>query len=195
MNLNKTLAVVLSILILLVVVTIINLNRSKNPSSFDSINLHNEVIILNSRCVPDIVRSYERVKDIYGIKNILFFRFANNSCNSCLDSQLNELLSFQEEVGKEKIWVFPAYPDDRNSRIQLGVELAKFNFRNIPADSLYIPAYGGEHRSYFAWITNEGSIDMVFVPERSNVHHTRQYFLEIKKIMQKIDRVWIVTDR
>ena len=97
-----------------------------------------------------------------------------------------EILSFQEEIGKEHIWVFPAYPDNRNSRIQLSNELAKYNYRNIPADSLLVPTYEGEQKSYFAWINGEGEIDMVFVPDRSNVHHTRQYFLEVKKTIQNL---------
>ena len=163
------------------VVTIVNLTRSKIVTSVLYENIDDESLTLNTLFVPDIIRSYEKVKDNIGQKNILFFRFVSNSCNTCLDSQLNALLAFQDEISKEYIWVFPAYPDDRNSRIQLAAELAKYNYRNIPADSLLIPVYEGERRSYFAWINDEGEIEMIFVPDRSNVHHTRQYFLEVKK--------------
>lgn len=186
MNINRALIVSLFILCLLVVVTIINLNSSKNPKYSVLEYPDNEALMINVECVPKIIRSYERVREVYGKKNILFFRYINNSCNSCLDSQLNELSSFQEEIGKDHIWIFPAYPDDRNSMIKLNAELAKYNYRNIPADSLLIPTYGGEQKSYFAWINSEGEMDMVFVPDRSNVHHTRKYFLEVKKIIQNL---------
>ena len=186
MSINKVLIAVFCILTLLVVVTIINLNRSKSASSSVYEYVNDEALMINIRCVPEIVRSYERVKEVYGKKNILFFRYVISSCNSCLDSQLNELLTFQEEVGKEYVWIFPAYPDDRNSRIQLSAELAKYNYRNIPADSLLIPIYEGEPKSYFSWINSEGEINMVFVPDRSNVYLTRQYFLEVKRVIQNL---------
>ena len=186
MNLNKVLATVFCILSLLVIVTIINLNHLKSASSVVHENVDDEALMINILCLPEIVRSYENVKEVNVNKNILFFRFISNSCNSCLDSQLKELLKFQEEIGKEYVWIFPAYPDDRNSRIQLSAELAKYNYRNIPADSLLIPNYGGEQKSYFAWINGEGEIELVFVPDRSNVHLTRKYFLEVKRRIQGI---------
>ena len=186
MNINRALIVSLFILILLTVATVVNLNNSKSPTYSVSEYRDDEAFMINVQCVPEIVRSYESVKEVYGKKNILFFRYVNNSCNSCVDSQLNELLNFQEEIGKEHIWVFPAYPNDRNSKIQLSNELAKYNYRNIPADSLLVPTYEGEQKSYFAWINGEGEIDMVFVPDRSNVHHTRKYFLEVKKRIQNL---------
>ena len=185
MNINRALIVSLFILSLLAVVTVVNVSLSKRTTNgYDYTN--DETLMINTLCVPEIIRSYEGVKEVYGKKNILFFRYVNNSCNSCLDSQLNELLTFQEEIGKERVWVFPAYPNDRNSMIRLSVELAKYNYRNIPGDSLLIPTYGGEQRSYFAWITDEGEIEMVFVPDRSNVHHTRQYFHEVKRIIRNL---------
>ena len=183
MSLNKALVVVFCILSLLVAVTVINLDRSKSASSYVFEYTDDEALMINIRLAPEIIRSYERVKDVYGKKNFLFFRYVSNSCNSCLDNQLNELLTFQEEIGKEHVWIFPAYPNDRNSMISLSAELARYNYRNIPADSLLIPNYDGEQKSYFAWINSEGDIEMVFVPDRSNVHHTRQFFLEVKKII------------
>ena len=171
---------------MLLVFTIVNLNNSTSTLSYVSDNTNDEVLLINVQWAPEIIRSYESIKDIYSNKNILFFRYANNSCNTCLDSQLKELLAFQEEIGKVYVWVYPAYPNDRNSMIRLSSELAKYNYRNIPADSLLIPTYEGEKKSYFSWINSDGEIDMVFVPDRDNVHHTRQYFLEVKRIIQKL---------
>ena len=186
MSINKALIAVFSILSLFVVVTIFNLNYSKITSLPANEYIDDEALITSVVCVPEIVRSYDRVKEVYGRKNILFFRYIIYSCSSCLDSQLNELLSFQEEIGKEYVWVFPAYPDDRNSRIRLSADLAKFNYLNIPTDSLLIPMHEREQKSYFAWIDSEGTMDMVFVPDRSNVHQTRQFFLEVKKRLQTL---------
>jgi len=46
-----------------------------------------------------------------------------------------------------------------------------------------IPLYGGEEKSYFAWIDKEGEIGMVFLPDKDNAAQTRQYFQEIKKLL------------
>jgi len=181
MNLNKALIITCGILGLLVVVTVINLNRSKSAPLAVYNYTDDEALLMNMHCIPEIVNSYERVKDVYGKKNTLFFRFTNNTCSSCLVSQLNEVLTLQEEIGKERVLIFSAYPDDRNSKIQMNAELAKYNYRNIPVDSLLIPTYQGEQKSYFGWMNSDGEIEMVFVPDKSNVRLTRLYFLEVKK--------------
>jgi hypothetical protein len=187
MNLNRALILSLLILSLFVVVTVFNFSRSKK-TDYQYGYIDNEHFMMNSHCIPEIIRSYEKVKNIFSKKNILIFRYIQNSCNSCLDSQLKEILTLQEEVGKDHIWIFPAYPDDRNSRIKLSSELAKYNYRNIPADSLLIPTYEGEQRSYFAWINNEGDVDMVFVSDRSNIQSIRRLFVDIKRKIQMIEK-------
>ena len=188
MNLNRALIVILCILSLLVIVTAININNSNSKRIEHSSDFADyEPLMTNVWCVPEIIRSYENVKEIYGKKNILFFRYINNSCNSCFNSQLNEILVLQEEIGKKYVWIFSAHPDDRNSMIQLSSELAKYNYRNIPADSLLIPTFNGEQKSYFAWINGEGDIGMVFIPDGNNVYNTRQYFLEIKSILKTLN--------
>jgi len=183
MNLNRALVILSGFLLCLVIITVINLNfnRSKSKLTKYEFLIDTEVLLSNIQCIPEIIRSYEKVKDIHGVKNSLFFRYIKNDCSSCLNSDLNEILTLQEEIGKDHIWIFPAYPDNRESRIQLSNELAKYNYRNISADSLYIPTYAGEQKSYFAWINNDGEIDMVFIPDRNKIKYTRDYFQEVKK--------------
>ena len=186
MNSNKATVIILSIVGLLVIVMIFNLNRSKSIQyeyDFEGLEfMVGESLMANIQSIPKIIRSYETVKEYYGYRNILIFRYIQNTCNTCLDSQLNELLAFQEEIGKEFVWVFPVYPDDRNLMIKISAELGKFNYRNIPAKLLLIPTYNGEPQSYFAGIDGEGDITMVFVPDKGNVFHTCRYFGDVKRI-------------
>jgi len=181
---NKTLIILSCFLTLLVILSAIT--HTKN-NRFEYIATDNELFIMNIHCIPEVVRSYDNVKHIYGKKNILFFRYLNTSCGSCTDSYLNEILVFQEEIGKDKIWIFPAYPNNRTARIQLRVDLGKFNYKNIPRDSLIIPVYEGEEKSYFALTNEDGEIGMVFFPDKDNVQHTRKYLLEVKKLLQASD--------
>ena len=190
MNLNKALIAVLCLLSVLVAVTVINLNHSERVKYGEELTddqfMVGEALMANIRLAPDIVRSYDRIKEYYDLRNVLIFRYKQNTCQICLDSQLNELLAFQEEIGKAYVRVLPAYSDDRNSMIQLSADLAKFNYRNIPAALLLIPTYYGESKSYFAWINNEGEMELVYVPDRSNVQLTRRYFDEMKRIIQNL---------
>ena len=186
MNLNKALFLSFGILALLVLATVFHVNRLKS-AGYENVIIDDEILITHIHCLPEITRSYEKVKDVYGKKSTLVFRYSNNSCSSCIIYYLNEILALQEEIGKEHIWIYPAYPDDRSSRIQLSVELAKYNYRNIPADSLFIPTYEGEQKSYFAWINNEGEIDMVFIPDIHNKPYTSRFFFEVKKMLGMVN--------
>jgi hypothetical protein len=188
MNINRVLKAFSFLLFLLVIVTIVNYNHSKKDRNTTyELRSNSETLMKNVCYIPEIIRSHERAKDSYD-KNILFFRYINNTCSSCLDSYLAEILTLQEEIGKDNIWIFPAYPDGRESRIRLSNELAKYNYRNIPSDSLYIPIFEGEKLSYFAFINNEGEIDMVFIPDKDHIQEIRNYFIEIKKLLQKAGR-------
>jgi len=182
MNSNKNLIILSCLLILFLIIYVFSRTRSNR---YEYISTDNELFITNISAVPDIIRNFENVKDIYGKKNTLIFRLVNTSCNICLNKLLKELLNFQEELGKENILIFPAYPNDRISRIQLSADLEKFNYLNIPRDSLLIPVVDGEEKSYFAWINKEGEIDMVFLPDKDKPQQTRRYFQEVKKLINE----------
>ena len=185
MNLNRALIVLCCLFVLLVLAAVFQLNRSKS-GRLEKVIIDDEILTTQIHCVPEIVRSYENAKDVYGQKNTLFFRYANNSCGSCINYYLFEILALQEEIGKEHVWIFPAFPDDRGSQIQLRNELEKYNYRNIPADSLLLPVYGGEQKSYFAWLNSEREIGMVFIPDINKPQYTRNYFQEIKHLISDL---------
>ena len=189
MNLNRALIILFGFLTLLLVVTAIQVNRSKsNRVEFVIAGVDDEILIINTLFVPEVIRSYKNIKNEYVERTVLIFRYDKNSCSSCTNTYLDEILSLQDEIGKEYIWIFPAYPDERGTRIQLSNELAKYNYRNIPVDSLFIPTYHGEHKSYFAWINSDGEIDMVFIPDVHKPQYTHSFFQEVKQKLKMIDK-------
>ena len=101
MNINRVLIVLSSILIMLAALIVFQFNQTKS-ARIEKIYVDNEVLMANIICTSDIVHSYEKVKDVYGKKNILFFRYSNTSCNSCIFNYLAEILTLQEEIGKEQ---------------------------------------------------------------------------------------------
>ena len=182
MNLNK-ITIILSCSLILITFLFVIFYSSNNRN--ETLSNENELFLINVCYIPNVIRSYKEVSHIYGRQNCLLFRYVQTSCNSCNDKYLNALLTFQDEIGKDNVWIYSAYPNDRSSKIRLGTELAKFNYRNIPRDSLFIPVHRGKEISYFAWINDSGEIDMVFIPDRDNIRLTQNFFLEVKEKMKK----------
>jgi hypothetical protein len=115
-------------------------------------------------------------------KAILIYRFSKYMCEGCVNEDILELLDFQEDFGKNRIWILPAaYEDTRNDRILLNSLLHDFNYRNIPEDSLVIPFNEEGAKRYFAVINETGNMEMIFFPQRGNTKLTQMYFSEIKK--------------
>jgi len=184
MNINRVLFILCSILVVLAVLTVFHFNHSKS-ARIEYVYADDDVLITNVIYTLEIVRSYESVKEFYCKNNILFFRYAHNTCSNCIFNYLVETLALQEEIGKEHVWIFPAYPEDRSSRLQLNSELSKFNFRNIPTDSLFVPTYNGEQKPYFGLLNKEGKIEMVFIPDINNKLYTQKFFREVKSLFSK----------
>ena len=183
-KLNKILIALCCFLTLLVVIS--GINHSKK-NRYEHLSAYNEIIEMNTRYVPEIIRSYEQYRDANDKRNILFFRYVHTSYNRYDNSFLKEITILQDEIGKEHIWLFPVSPNNQTSRIQLNNDLAGFNYLNIPADSLLIPAYGDEKKCYFAWINSDGEIDRVFLPDGNRILLTRNYFREVKKLLQPVE--------
>ena len=61
---NRTLIIITCFLAMLVVLSVIAHSRNNR---FEYIATDNELLMTNLNCIPDVVRSYESVKDIYGI--------------------------------------------------------------------------------------------------------------------------------
>ena len=114
--------------------------------------------------------------------SILIYRYSKYMCESCIQEDLQEIEFFQKEIGKEKILLLPAYPNNRAGMIELSNVLAKFNYVNIPSDSLLIPLQNGDFlQRYFAIIDRDGNLNMVFFPRNGEKNLTRIYFSEVKK--------------
>lgn len=128
------------------------------------------------------MRLSSEIKNYLGKTNtsILLYRYSHNMCQSCIFEDLNELYNYQQKIGKDKVLVLPAYENSRENRITLKNELEKFNYKNIHKDSLSIPLDSdGIYRRYFAFMDDEGNINMVFYPIRGRPDLTQLYFSEI----------------
>jgi len=145
-----------------------------------------EYLGLYSQVYGSYIKNKESIHASTGNKtSVLIYRYSKFMCNSCFLEDLQEIERLQKEVGKQKILVLPAYPDNREGRIELSKVLSKFNYVNIPLDTLIIPSISTEiMQRYFALIDKEGNLSMVFFPLRGETDLTRFYFSEVKSILK-----------
>ena len=183
MNFNKLLYLLICFLFFLLLTTIVHFYYYSNNKNV-VVQVDNESLLTNIAYTPQIISSCNKFNLNFDKKNVILFRYFNNTCSKCIDTFLNEILALQEEIGKDKIWILPAYPDDRNSRIQLRNELAKYNYIHFSSDSLFIPVRHEEYLSYFAYINSEKKIEMVYIPDRNDIKTLQYYFSEIKIILK-----------
>ena len=142
-----------------------------------------------SNNVVEVVRQFHKYQNksdtLYKQVPILIYRYRYSQyiCDVCIKSELDVLNSFMKDIGKDHVWVLPALEDTRENRIKLLSILAKFNYRNIPIEDFNMPmdCAGVEVKRFFALITTEGNIDMIFFPESSTLDLTKQYLSEILK--------------
>jgi len=149
---------------------------------------HNRIAYLHlySSVYQNYFNNQSSIREKVGSKSsVLVYRFSKNMCAGCVHEDLSEIEQFQKDIGKGKIVLLPAYPDDRMGMIELNNMLAvKFNYVNIPCKSFLIPSQDGDFQQrYFAVIDNEGNLTMVFFPRRDETKLTRLYFSEVKKLI------------
>lgn len=162
--------------LLAVVLIYTGCSRQPGPSSPE----HGEIVMEHEQLSSKVYSSFH-IKIVTKGFPILIYRYSNMMCWSCITEDLDVLLSFQEKIGREHVLILPAYPDDRDNRIRLANELSKFNYRNVPVDSLIIPddEIAGARR-YLALINADDEMDMLFFPRKDHPELTQRYLSEIE---------------
>jgi len=139
--------------------------------------------------VADVVRQFQKCHNIpdslYKQSPLLIYRYSQYNCDACIQSELDVLSSVMKDIGKERILVLPAFEETRDNRIKLLSMLVKFNYRNIPMEDFNMPMDCTDMgpKRFFALITIERNIDMIFFPESFTLDLTKQYITEIKRKM------------
>jgi len=125
------------------------------------------------------------VQELIGDKTpVLIYRFAKNTCGVCIREDLSEIELLQQEIGREKVLLLPAYPNSRESRIEMSNIFNKFNYLNMTLDSFFMPIQPcGSPQRYFALIDSNRNLTMVFFPQKGETDLTQLYFSHIKKLL------------
>lgn len=113
----------------------------------------------------------------------LIYRYTDAMCQSCLDSELNLLSDFIDNVGKAKLLILPLITDYRDSRIRVKSRLREFNYLILDDSLLGIPVNDvGIPNRYFAFVNGDGKLEEIYFPNE-NMEVTSFY---IKQLINKI---------
>ena len=117
---------------------------------------------------------------------ILIYRYSDDMCAGCIFEDLENLKTFQNKIGKDRILVLPAFDNNARNRARMLYELVDFNYRNFPLSSMVIPILDTmESQQYFAVINSNGEIDMVFFPKMGYSAITKAYFEKVEERIRK----------
>ena len=164
--------------------------RKPQPRSLEQTTGSLQGVLLDHvEYLPEIYRAHEDYSVFLhnDTSATLIYRYAPGGCSPCYLDDLTLMREFRQTMDKDFTLALPAYPaNDRNTRIQIAHETEGFNVRNIPADSLALPAGKGSDVRYFAVIDQHGRVGMVFFPVRGRNDLTRQYFKRVEKHFQEL---------
>jgi len=155
----------------------------------------NSDLLCNNKKIVEVMNSYRRFRaslpsdslHLPSGKPLLIYRYSQFVCNACVFDDLKELEALLDDVGKERILILSAFPDNRENRLMLHNRLSKFNHINIPMDSFDIPSncYDDYHTKFFAVLDPMGNIETVFFPQSGNLKLIRLFFDEIKERLKQ----------
>jgi hypothetical protein len=168
----------------------IKLHRCEHEK--DNNEASNYVMFYNINHISEVINSYNENKDILRyvfLKQVdfpvLIYRYQQGICSPCFQEDLSVLYRLQDETGKDRILIIPAYEEDKNSLLAMKSDLNHFNHRNIPLNYLQIPTdEDGVQDKYFAVINKEGNIENVFFSKPGYQHLTQMYVSGLKKLLQ-----------
>jgi len=118
---------------------------------------------------------------------ILIYRYSNANCSNCVVEDLSELNIFQEEVGKNHIFILPSFEENQRNNKMFASQLANFTYKNMPASLLAFPKdENGFAYRYFALIDNKGNIGEILFPQRGHADVTKAYLVRVKGYFNSI---------
>lgn len=189
MNLNKVFKVWGILAFFTGLLIILYLSHRKTISNYKTVIHRQEQFITSVR--DQFIYYIDKNRDIsqnnldtcgFLVKHCLIYRFAEDMCDGCIRQDLEELNSFQQEMGKQYLYILPCYDYKRENDILLSNLLNKFNYRNTSDSIIIFPIHEktGEFARYIAYIDEDGKISSIFYPIKNKQSLTRLYLSSVK---------------
>lgn len=124
------------------------------------------------------------VKEIVEERNVLFYRYSQYMCETCVYEDLTLLKQLQDSIGYNNIIILPSFNEDKNSIIRLLNELKGFRYKNIPIKKANFPIDRRTYTEvrYMGYINDIGNIEMCFIPIKGECKLTWKYLSNIKNL-------------
>ena len=137
--------------------------------------------VFSSHALTNHIKYSRRVKDIQLTEvkksNLLIYRYSYETCDKCVEEDLQALLEIQARIGKDAILVIPSFPESRNTKIRLRNELRDFNYLNITGhEDMPLDEYTGLAMRYFIFYPKSQDTNYVFFPTKGQQKLTQSFF-------------------
>lgn len=108
------------------------------------------------------------------IVNTMIYFYPGGGCQSCIDEDLQSLLDYKKEFGKESVVILTIKSDNRDDKIKLKTLFQDFKVLQLQGKDIYIPMdYIGNKCRYFALIDSNKQIRNIYFPYMNGVGISR----------------------
>lgn len=111
-------------------------------------------------------------------KRKLVYRISDNVCSICYDTTIAEMKKFSNEIDVNDIIILVPFDRMRDLKAYLDELNTNIQFYGVKKDELNIPV--DDHSPFFFYTDSSLKIRHLFIPSKSEVDTTRQYFDLIK---------------
>lgn len=121
----------------------------------DGLKLNNDALIQNSK--GEKIKLFNVIND-----NVIIFRLSTNSCNACIDLEVDQLLKAEKKIGSENILILTDYDNFRDNNFLITNDSSNIEVFTVKDDEL-----GLEEKFYdsFVFVTDKSfKIKMPYIP-------------------------------
>lgn len=160
-------------------------NVKRNMTTDFSDSIYSNYALFNHIKYSNIVKdiSFEGISK----SNLLIYRYSSESCDKCVEEDLQMLLDFQKKTETLSVLVVSSFPKNRNTDIRLRNELRNFNYRNIEEkEDMPVNKDTGLSMRFFIYYSEEPDAKYIFFPIKGRQDLTAAFFDLIYDAIQNI---------
>ena len=88
---------------------------------------YNDHLLENLEYIPFVLSNIKRNNDM---EKKLVYRYSDAICEKCVSEDLELLDSFQNVIGRNHVFIYTSFPENRNNKLRLRSELFGFTYKN-----------------------------------------------------------------
>ena len=130
--------------------------------------------------IRDVSDSICTLKNLIHNQRVLICRYSYIHCNSCVDSLLQKLSDFKQDVGADKVVILSQYANRRDYLNFIRINKIKYPIYDVRDTLNVLDAYD---QPYLFVLENDMVANNFFIPRKENPEYTQLYLSSIKNLL------------